>query len=126
MPGSWGFVDVLIYFTPGMFLHTLGDASGINLYTESCCGGKDKALCSRRECAFLRDARETIFTHSCWYAASQLSSFTMMTGVRCIWTAEHRTNHLLYSVKDKEEERPWELCSKYLRYRCNSRNMQSE
>lgn len=33
-------------------------------------------------------------------------------GCKCRQATEHRTNHLLYRVKDEEEERPRELCSK--------------
>lgn len=34
--------------------------------------------------------------------------------------AEQQSTEPITSVKDEEEKRPWELCSRYLRYRCNS------
>lgn len=99
-----------------MFLHTLGDAFGMNPYMESHCGGEVRALCSRRVCAFPRDTKERTRPRSCWHHSSLPPPASPLLGGS--W--EQRTESTTcYTVSNEEEEQPRQLCSKYLRYTCN-------
>lgn len=98
-----------------MFLHTLGDAFGRNLYMESCCGGEDKAVRSRRVCAFPRDTKEKTLPRSCRHHSSLPPPGSPVPG----GSGEQRTEPTTCYTVSNEEEWPQQLCSKYLRYTCN-------